>query len=73
MTKEVRFSREQLNSMKSWRGSEPALTEIDHRGIGSSIESGDKDAHCLYCYSAQEKTHCFYQDKWIVPVTIDVN
>jgi hypothetical protein len=68
------ISQEQLASLKSawgWRGPLPA--EIDHQGISSFVEWGDKDARCLYCYSAEESIHYYYQDKWLQPATIIAN
>ncbi len=72
------LSQEQLNSLKSsWGEKGPAvlreLDQIDHQGISSFVESGDKDARCLYCYSAEGRTHYHDQDKWLVLMTIDIN
>jgi hypothetical protein len=68
------INQERLNSIKAtwgWRG--PVPTEIDHQGISSFVEFGDKVARCLYCYSAQENTHYFYQDNWLSPGTMMIN
>jgi hypothetical protein len=68
------INQEPLTSFKStwdWRGPTPA--EIDHQGIGSFVESGEKVEGCFYCYSAQGSTHYYYQDRWLNPVTIVIN
>ena len=65
---------ERLTSFKStwnWRG--PAPAEIDHQGINSFVEFGEKIDGCLYCYSAQGRTHYYSQDNWLNPVTIIIN
>jgi hypothetical protein len=68
------INKERLNSIKStwgWRG--PAPSEIDHQGISSFVEFGNKDARCFDCYSAQENTHYFYQENWLSPLRLMVN
>jgi hypothetical protein len=68
------INQEQLTSIKStwgWRG--PAPAEIDHQGISSFVEFGDKAAGCFYGCSAQESTHFHYQDDWLNPVKIFIN
>lgn len=68
------INQEQLTLLKSARGEKgPLPGKIDHQGISSFVESGDKDAKCLYCYSAQESTHYCYQDRWLQPVTMIAN
>ena len=39
--------------------------EIDHDGLFSVIESGDPDAGCLYCYSAEGKTLYDDHGQWV--------
>jgi len=68
------INQERLTSIKStrlWRG--PAPDEIDHQGISSFGEFGEKVDGCLYCYSAQENTHYYYEEKWLNPVTMIFN
>jgi hypothetical protein len=65
---------ERLTLFKStwgWRGPTPA--DLDHRGISSFVEFGERIDRCLYCYSAQESIHYYYQDRWLKPVTMIVN
>ena len=65
---------ERLKEIKStlgWRG--PVPTEIDHQGIGSYLEFGDKNARCLYCFSAQDTTWYYHQDAWLKPLTMIAN
>jgi len=68
------INQERLTTFKStwgWRG--PAPAEIDHQGISSFVEFGEKVDGCLYCYSAQESAHYYYQGNWLNPVTLMIN
>ena len=46
--------------------------EINHQGIRSFVEFGEPGG-CLYCYSAQDSTHYYHQDHWLIPVQIIIN
>ena len=68
------INRERLNEIKStWGLRGPAPTEIDHQGISSVVEFGEKGAGCFYCYSAQERAHYYDEGRWLIPVTTILN
>jgi hypothetical protein len=65
---------EELNMLKStglWRRPVPA--ETDHQGIGSYVEWGDKEARCLYCFSAEDASYYYDQGQWLKPATMIAN
>ena len=46
--------------------------EIDHQGIGSSVEFGEP-GWCFYCYSAEDTTYYHDQDNWLIPMKLIAN
>jgi hypothetical protein len=67
-------SQDRLKTVQPMRGAGgTASIEIDHQGIISFIEAGDREDRCLYCYSAEEHTHYHYQEKWLSLGGVDIN